>query len=333
MENERKYLNVLMGLLILLVVVGHFGQTVTNSMPGIAKSIFGGGILFIYLFHMPMFLFVSGYLSRDVEKRRDKAFSDLFLPYLYFQIFCGICYWIANKNNMYLQNIFLPIMGAWYLFTLFCYRLLLPNLIKVKYILFISILLTVFACAFIGMDKTFAIRKSLGFLVYFLAGYYMNSKGLSSFIKQYPKMIPLVLLLVELLCIITILTKYDIYPIWLSVLTRSVDMKSFGHWYLAPIIYLVTFIMTSVTSWLVLQVIPQSNRFLEHLGADTMPMYLSHLILFMAVACIGNKSNVLLTVSTSSLCIILSLALFSCEWYKKLFHKIISQLTALFMDA
>ena len=99
MEAERSYLNTLKGLLIVLVVIGHFGQTIANNLPASFAFIGQGIVLFIYLFHMPLFLFVSGYLSKNEEKRRRKAFEDLFIPYVLFQVFVGICLLVLTKSG------------------------------------------------------------------------------------------------------------------------------------------------------------------------------------------------------------------------------------------
>lgn len=170
MTAERKYLNTLKGLLVVLVVVGHFGQTITNNLPMNYAFIGQGIVLFIYLFHMPLFLLVSGYLSKNTEKRRKKAFQDLFIPYLLFQIFVGICMLILVKSGGALKNLFIPQMGAWYLLTLFSYRLVLPEVNRVRGILILGFLITIVVglCTFNG---DFAIKKTLGFFVYFMLGY------------------------------------------------------------------------------------------------------------------------------------------------------------------
>ena len=119
-------------LLISLVVLGHC-LWAFRSRPGV--SLIVGSI---YLFHMPLFLFVSGYLSKNAEKRRSKAFEDLFIPYAVFQLFVGVCMLVLTKSGGALQNIFAPQMGAWYLLTLFSFRIVLPETRRIKGILFLG---------------------------------------------------------------------------------------------------------------------------------------------------------------------------------------------------
>lgn len=51
------YLDTLKGMLIILVVLGHCGTALST---GLLSS--------IYAFHMPLFILVSGYLSKKTEK-------------------------------------------------------------------------------------------------------------------------------------------------------------------------------------------------------------------------------------------------------------------------
>lgn len=99
MARERQQLNNLKGILIILVVVGHFGQTISNLLPPDIAYVGYGTILFIYIFHMPLFMFVSGYLSKNAEKRRKMAFQGLFVPYIVYQLFVGLCMLVLTNER------------------------------------------------------------------------------------------------------------------------------------------------------------------------------------------------------------------------------------------
>lgn len=60
------------GILMLLVVLAHIYNHYTKFSPA-ARSLF----LFVYTFHMPLFLFLSGMFGRKAVHRRDwgKIFS------------------------------------------------------------------------------------------------------------------------------------------------------------------------------------------------------------------------------------------------------------------
>lgn len=318
-SEDRRYINVLKGFLIVLVVIGHFGQTIANNLPRGIAFIGQGSVLFIYLFHMPLFLFISGYLSKNAEKRRKKAFEDLFIPYIFFQFFVGICILVLTKSTEVLQNIFIPQLGAWYLLSLFSFRIVLPEIKRIRSVLILGILLTVFACLMTGIGNEFALQKSFGFFVYFIAGYGLEElpRGI---MKKGAARFSLVFIM---LIFLFISWKADWYSLALSVLSRRANIESFTQWYFGPLVYFVNFIFTSVTMLLVINAIPEKCEWLEKQGSDTMPMYLSHLILFMAVGYLLNKNNWIITVVVSLLFIIVSLFLFSANWYRKLFNCVI----------
>lgn len=71
MKLRSKYIDILRGLLIILVVIGHFNNGIMHDI--------------IFLFHMPLFFMISGYLLKRehlVEKGyiRNKI-CTLMLPY------------------------------------------------------------------------------------------------------------------------------------------------------------------------------------------------------------------------------------------------------------
>lgn len=209
-------------------------------------------------------------------------------------------------------------MGAWYLLTLFSLRIVLPETRKIRGVLILGVLLTTFACLMKGIGSEFALQKSLGFFVYFMAGYEM-AKLPRKIIK---KAVARSMLAILLLILIFISWRIDWYSFALSVLSRGASVDEFTHWYMAPVTFFISFIITSVVMILVLNAIPERCGWLEKQGTDTMPMYLSHLILFMAVGYLLNKDNWIITVGVSGAFIIISLFLFSTNWYRKLFNRV-----------
>ncbi len=218
-----------------------------------------------------------------------------------------------------LQNIFIPQMGAWYLLTLFSYRIVLPETRRIRGIIIIGIFLTVIAglCTF---DGDFAIKKTIGFFVYFMAGYKIDELPNNRVSRKKAN----VLLIILLLLLIAISWKTNWYSSALSILSRGAGFDTLERWYLTPALYFICFFVTSLVILLVLNAIPKENKWLEQQGVDTMPMYLSHLILFMAVSYLVNKNNWIITVGASIAFTLLSVWLFSREWYRKTFNGLLS---------
>lgn len=166
------------------------------------------------------------------------------------------------------------------------------------------------------VGNEFALQKSLGFFVYFMAGYKIAELPR----RKIRKVVARIALAILLLILIIISWKTDWYSLTLSVLSRGASVDVFTNWYFGPLVYFTTFVLTSVVMLLVMNAIPERCAWLEKQGTDTMPMYLSHLILFMAVGYLLNKNNWIITVGVSAAFIIVSLFLFSTNWYRKLFN-------------
>lgn len=87
-EKQRNYhFDNMKGILILCVVLGH---TVSNLF-----SVWGNYLAtkylyyLIYTFHMPVFIFISGFFSKrhsDYETYLKKAISGCLIPYLIFNV-------------------------------------------------------------------------------------------------------------------------------------------------------------------------------------------------------------------------------------------------------
>ena len=78
MKREYQVDNI-KGILILFVVFGHSLELIRLNS-GLANFIY----IFIYTFHMPVFVFYAGYLSKNVKKGSNNAFRKLFIPFLLF---------------------------------------------------------------------------------------------------------------------------------------------------------------------------------------------------------------------------------------------------------
>lgn len=77
-SNRLEHIDILKGLLIILVVIGHIG-----GIPTLHK--------YIYWFHMPCFFMISGYLFQAKKKKTKNIIitkiQNYTIPYLFWSIF------------------------------------------------------------------------------------------------------------------------------------------------------------------------------------------------------------------------------------------------------
>ena len=188
--KREKYLDIAKGLGIFLVVMGHSIPD-ASTPAGISDPYFV--ILFglIYSFHMPLFFFISGLLTRPITISTDKAsfkfgvlkklFNRLLVPYF----FVGLCYLpfklllssFANKPYD-LENLWKIFLGLnpdgelWFLYALFmvkCIALMFDNRVNMP-ALALSLILAV-------VDIKFSLLPCniLWYLFFLLAGMYMRN--------------------------------------------------------------------------------------------------------------------------------------------------------------
>lgn len=196
MEVRYTALDVLKGITIILVVLGHVLQTI------ISPEGFDNNILFkvIYSFHMPLFLFISGYLVGKKDRltfrwlgRKTIRLLIPFCSWLMVDFFIDGGRTISDLKYM-LQKVYNDPSdgGRWFLLCLFecCLFIFIcaninekvsgkvqKDLLK-KIIPVILILIELFCLAVVwfltGFSTVLGLRLLCKEIIYFVAGYYIN---------------------------------------------------------------------------------------------------------------------------------------------------------------
>lgn len=166
---------------IILVVIGHYNPSYAPDWYTTLRS-------WIYTFHMPLFMFASGYIYLSFKKDEGyftfikKKFRRLFVPYIIVSMII-ISIKLLTQRNMYVENpvtpetyiqiLYLPAAGyfLWFIWSLFTCFLIIPFFKTAKarlVLLLISILLHyVFT---LGSIELFAINETSRNLLWFMLG-------------------------------------------------------------------------------------------------------------------------------------------------------------------
>ena len=164
------------GILIFLVVFGHFIYTYAAKKP---ESLAHDLYIFIYSFHMPAFIFCSGYFSRSERSRSKESLAQLMVYYLVFNTIMLVF------MNLYRGTAFKflgPYYSFWYILSLIAWRAAIGYLDKVKWLVPLSLAVTLL----MGFSKDFtldlSIRRTIAFFPFFAAGYLVNKEKLEQFL-------------------------------------------------------------------------------------------------------------------------------------------------------
>ncbi len=161
--------------LIALVVIGHLLEQLADSGP-VAAALYR----WIYLFHMPAFVMVSGAVSKaDLTRRRISALATcVLLPYVVFQtLYPAWDAWLSGSGD-WSQGYLTPYWLLWYLLSLACWRVLLPLFVRLKFGLPLAVAIALVAGVAPWIGYPFSLSRTLVFFPLFLLGYRVGARRL-----------------------------------------------------------------------------------------------------------------------------------------------------------
>ncbi|MEI5906654.1 acyltransferase family protein [Bacillus spongiae] len=186
MRKDIKLSN-MKGMLVFLVVFGHFIE--------LNKENYYQIFVFIYTFHMPLFVFISGFLAK---RMKVKKVINLIILYIIFQTACNFYFFLTGDSQLFKFNYDKPIFHLWYLVSMvFWYilagivgRLKLNNsgkILLLMFIIIISFFSRWYTDAIVDFMRefypnfssyTFSYQRTITFSPFFFAGLFMSREML-----------------------------------------------------------------------------------------------------------------------------------------------------------
>jgi len=157
-------------ILIFLVVFAHLIEPMRNA------DTVGAVYTVIYVFHMPAFVFLTGYFARFSWRR----IGVLALEYAVFQIIYLLVDWaLAGSVGAPEIQFLVPDWIMWYLLATFVLMLLVPafktsNRARMAVTLGVSIAIAIAAGFFDDIGYFLSVSRILVFAPFFIAGYYVR---------------------------------------------------------------------------------------------------------------------------------------------------------------
>jgi fucose 4-O-acetylase-like acetyltransferase len=128
-------------LAIVLVVAGH--SIVDLRDVRLAHAIY----LFVYTFHMPVFIVITGYFSRNFTFGAGKArklITNLGVPYVVFETAYSVYHWAVGKSAFEI-SLLDPYYLTWFLMALFLWRLSTPVWQQIRWPVAAAVLISLLA--------------------------------------------------------------------------------------------------------------------------------------------------------------------------------------------
>lgn len=159
--------------LIVLVVVAHVISTARTNT-SLSFGIYG----FIYLFHMPAMIALSGLFSKaDVSPKAARSTLQLLVTWVSWEIIWALIHWFVNGRGLPTNWLVAPAWTLWFLVTLATMRILLPYVMQLRHPLVFSVVLALIAGLSPAIGTQFSASRTLCFMPFFVAGYLAMNRG------------------------------------------------------------------------------------------------------------------------------------------------------------
>jgi fucose 4-O-acetylase-like acetyltransferase len=265
-KDREPFIDNLKFILICTVVIGHFVE------PYIFQAVFFKAVFVcIYSFHMPMFVFISGYLSKsDSSTSAHKITTNLLIPYIIFSLIWRL------RDNIHTGgvdfDILSPTFHLWYLLSLFSWKLLLPVIKTVKHYVIISFIISLIIGFSPLIGNPMSLSRTLGLLPFFLLGSICPLSNLNAIHQRKYLAIPGIILLGVIAYAVIRYTSA-----WWRIISWAEPYHVAGYSNRVGFFMRIELMVAAILIGLLIVVItPLKKTFFTSLGSRTLTVYILH---------------------------------------------------------
>ncbi len=268
--------DVLKFVLIFTVVLGHIADYYAAESQ-VMQSLY----MFIYSFHMPLFIFVSGLFSKKTvnEFRVDKILGYM-VVYLFLKLLLAL-YDLIAKGEFRL-TLFVDGGLPWFMLAMFAFPLITFCVRKVKFpvVLIAGIIISLAVGYFRAVGNVFSISRIIVYFPFFYAGYAADPRMLKyTCDKLWVKIVSaFVLVALAVICFGFVDEIVFLRPLLTGKHSYYIIEEHFEY---AFALRLLCYVVSAIACFCVMALIPNHTRLpaLKVLGARTLSVYVYHYIL------------------------------------------------------
>lgn len=261
--------------LMFFVVLGHIADCYTAESESM-RSLY----LFIYSFHMPLFIFLAGLFAKGTidNKRYSKMFGFL-LMYVFSKVLFAL-YGIINTGKFSIN--FVEAAGLpWYMLAMFAFMLITTALrnIKPSYVITISVIFALLVGYDTGIRDVLAVSRIIVFFPFFYLGYLVNPESLQKITdKKWIKVLSVLVILIAVALVFGLGEKaYTLRPIFTArnPYTLLKENENIG-----ALVRLFCYCVSAILGFAFIAVTPNKTPFgiIAKFGSRTLTVYVLHYI-------------------------------------------------------
>ncbi len=254
--------------LVLLVVVGHSWTLLPHTM--VNDHLYD----FLYAWHVPAFVFVTGYLSRSFSyepRRLWQLVRTVVVPYVIFE--CVLALFRIYVGGERLEDLFSdPHWPMWYLSALFFWRLLTPVFMRMPSLVAVAVAAAASLVAGLYAGDTLDMARVLGLLPFFVLGLATTKERLERLHARWVRQAAV------------------LYFVAVAVVTTWTDQLAETEWFYyrsqygeldvgdgrALLTRAVLLAIGALGAWSFLALVPRLGGWFTRMGAATLVVYLFH---------------------------------------------------------
>lgn len=274
--KRSDWLDNLKGFLIICVVVGHFIESGIDYNSGTSKALF----VFIYSFHMPLFIFVSGMLCKHSLENKERLWEKIMTFLGLFVILKVLIYPFHRLNNPELKFSLVTTDDVpWYLFAMCVFYIVAYALREMdkRKILVVAIGLALLAGYDNGIGDVFVLSRCIVFFPCFVLGWMCEPEKVEMLLHHRCMKIlsPVLLFTFFMIC------KYNIEDVYIFrrfFTGRSPYEALLNEQEEIGIVFrILAYMITFVMSVCVLSMIPRKSYFhFQTIGQKSLQIYFLH---------------------------------------------------------
>jgi len=267
--NRDTFIDSAKGVLIFLVVLGHFFEAVgawdkTPALKWLVTS--------VYMFHIPAFVFLAGITAKPTGIA--KRVARLALMLVAFQVIYGALLYV--QKGKWLVTIPEPYWLLWFLMAMILWNLLIPMFRVIKYPVLVSVSLAIAAGASGWMGYWWSLGRMFNYLPFFVVGHLYGKQIMAAIPRGAAAKVAAALVLIG---IASFLVAIGVRNVNLYGAARYRDLGLNFGW--GALTLLGVYSIAAISSVAAFVLVPRNSKLIAAVGAGSLAVYLLHGLVIM----------------------------------------------------